>query len=343
MAECQKGRSVTDSVAVIVPALNASGTIGNLIDALAQQSLLPTEVIVVNDSSEDATVQVARGSFTSYPELNGRVINNPKRNIPSALNYGISKAKSEVIIRLDAHVIPEKNYVEQCITNLQKAKHEIFNVGGCWDIKSRSSKPVAQAIAWCLQRPLGAGNAAYRVGSLIPKRVDTVPYGCFAKSTWQFLGGFDETLSANEDYAFNYQIRQAGGAVWLDPSIRATYFSPPTIPALWQKYWRYGVWKMIMLKKHPQSLRLRQLLPLLLPIGVISLLALVLMVPLIGIALGLLFIVPYCVDSMRNFLITRNFRICLYVPIVYLILQLAWALGAWNSLLFSPQFVLDGR
>jgi GT2 family glycosyltransferase len=82
------------------------------------------------------------------------------------------------------------------------------------------------------------------------------------------IGGYDESLLANEDYEFNTRIRQAGGVVWLDPAIRSVYFARADLGALARQYFRYGFWKLKMLRRYPGTLRWRQALP---PVFVLSL------------------------------------------------------------------------
>jgi hypothetical protein len=59
----------------------------------------------------------------------------------------------------------------------------------------------------------------------------------------------------------NYRIRQRGGKIYLSPTIRSIYFCRPTLQALSQQYFRYGVQKVQMLSLHPTALRPRQLIP----------------------------------------------------------------------------------
>jgi hypothetical protein len=83
-------------------------------------------------------------------------------------------------------------------------------------------------------------------------------------------------LLANEDYEFNARVRQSGGVVWLEPSIRSVYYARSTFDALARQYWRYGFWKWRMLARYPSTLRWRQALPplfvaLLIGLGLLSL------------------------------------------------------------------------
>jgi GT2 family glycosyltransferase len=86
-----------------------------------------------------------------------------------------------------------------------------------------------------------------------------VAFACFRRSVWHDLGGFNERLLANEDYDFNYRVRQSGRKVILDRREYCDYFARPTLGALAAQYRRYGSWKAEMVRLSPRSLRLRHL------------------------------------------------------------------------------------
>jgi len=140
--------------------------------------------------------------------------------------------------------------------------------GGVWKIRPGKPSWQARAIAVAASHPLGVGDAFYRYADH-PQAVDTVPFGAFHRSLIDKIGLFDESLLTNEDYEFNTRIRQEGGIIWLDPTIQSIYFSRSSIKELARQYWRYGYWKVRMLRRYPQTLRWRQALP---PLFVLSLL-----------------------------------------------------------------------
>jgi hypothetical protein len=91
------------------------------------------------------------------------------------------------------------------------------------------------------------------------QEVDTVPFGAFRRSLIERIGNFDETLLTNEDYEFNTRIRKAGGKIWFDPGIKSRYIARRSFGDLARQYWRYGFWKVKMLRRFPESFRWRQL------------------------------------------------------------------------------------
>ncbi len=172
-----------------------------------------------------------------------------------------------------------------------------------------------------MSSPLGAGDAAYRLPSAKAGEVDTVPFGCFHRTTWEGVGGFDEDLLTNEDYEFYLRLRQRGGRIYFDPKIRCEYFARPTFKSLAQQYWRYGWWKAQMLRRHPRSIRARQLIPILW--SVLSLIALI--IPALWIAWGV-YLVVVLIESIRQ---GREARHILPIACAYVIIHFAWGWGVW--------------
>jgi glycosyltransferase involved in cell wall biosynthesis len=248
------------SVSIIVPCYNEQDTIRKLLEAVYAQDYPrgQLEVVIADGNSSDCTRDQIAVFQAEKPDLAVRVVNNPRRTIPAALNRAIEAAEGEWIVRLDGHSEPSPDYVSRCVAALMGGQGD--NVGGLWDIRPASSAWQARSIAAAAAHPLGVGDARYRIGGLA-QEIDTVPFGAFRRDLIDRVGPFDETLLTNEDYEFNARIRRAGGRVWLDPSIRSVYFARATFFALARQYWRYGYWKARMLRRYPGTLRWRQFLP----------------------------------------------------------------------------------
>ncbi len=247
-------------ISLIVPCYNEQASIGLLLEAIRKQTyeLDEIEIIIADGMSDDGTRDAIQDYAAQHPELNIRLIDNPQRIIPAALNTAIRVAEGGVIIRLDAHSAPKSDYVERCLDVLEKTG--AANVGGVWEIQSSVDTWMARSIAAAASHPLGAGDARYRISGE-PGPVDTVPFGAFRKEWLEKVGPFNEELLTNEDYEYNVRIRNAGGLIWFDPSIRSIYFARPDLRSLARQYWRYGFWKVRMLRLYPGTLRWRQALP----------------------------------------------------------------------------------
>ena len=247
-------------VSVIIPCYNEEKTIQLLLQAILEQSY-PTEkieVVIADAISTDQTRQKIRDFSKENSSLAIRIVDNPVRTIPAGVNLAANASQGKYLVRLDAHSVPNRDYILNSINLLKSGKAQ--NVGGVWEILPGNDTCLAKAIAKAAAHPLGAGDAGYRISSK-SGFVDSVPFGAFSKNDFTKLGGFNEDLLSNEDYEFNTRLRQNGDKVWLDASIRSKYFARKNLSELGKQYWRYGFWKNRMLRKYPQSLRWRQALP----------------------------------------------------------------------------------
>lgn len=241
-----------------MPCFNEQRTIRSLLDSIYHQTYprQNIEVIIADGLSTDQTRQEIIGFKLANEDLVVEVVDNPKRSIPSGLNQAIDTARGDYIVRLDAHSIPAEDYVARSISALESELGD--NVGGLWEIQPGSDTWQARSIARAAAHPLGVGDARYRVGGRA-QEVDTVPFGAFQRSLIERIGNFDETLLTNEDYEFNTRIRMAGGKIWFDPGIKSRYIARRSFGDLARQYWRYGFWKVKMLRRFPESFRWRQL------------------------------------------------------------------------------------
>jgi glycosyltransferase involved in cell wall biosynthesis len=255
-------------VTIAIPCYNEQDTINLLLGALYAQTYPreKMEVVIADGlSTDDTRLRIAEFQ-AKHPDLLIRIVENPARTIPAGLNQAIRSACGALIVRLDAHSVPDPDYVARCVAALAAGKGD--SVGGVWEIRPRGSGWTARAIALAAAHPLGVGDAQYRF-TREAQLVDTVPFGAFRRSLVDEIGLFDEELLTNEDYEFNTRLRKSGRRIWLDPNIRSVYFARPNLVELARQYWRYGYWKARMLRRYPGSIRWRQALP---PLFVFSLL-----------------------------------------------------------------------
>ncbi|MEJ5224607.1 MAG: glycosyltransferase family 2 protein [Anaerolineales bacterium] len=324
------------TVSIIVPCYNEEKRIRTLLDALFAQTYPhhDLEIIIADGHSTDRTREEIAAFQAAHPELNLRVIDNDARSIPAALNRAIEAATGEIIVRLDAHSAPYPDYVEKSVSNLRAGLGQ--NVGGVWEIRPGAETWIGRGIAAAAAHPLGVGDALYRHATQAAA-VDTVPFGCFYRATWEQIGKFDERLLTNEDYEFNARIRLAGGRIWLDPTIRSIYFARGTLGALARQYWRYGFWKWQMLRRYPKTLRWRQAIP---PLFVLSLLggAALAWVDVIRALLLVevaLYVTVLMLASLWTAVQRRDFSLILGLPLAIATKHLAWGAGFLWSLFFG--------
>ena len=323
------------TVSVVIPCYNEENTISLLLESLAEQTYPADqfEVVIADGMSEDRT-RIEIAVFTeNHPDLTVRVVDNRKRTIPAALNVGISTAQGEYIVRLDAHSVPHPEYISRSIADLQAGVGD--NVGGVWQIAPGGKGWMAESIAAASAHRLGVGDAKYRYADTAGE-ADTVPFGGFRKALFEELGGFDESLETNEDYEFNTRIRMMGGKLWLDPEIQVKYFARPNLKELARQYWRYGYWKVKMLRRYPGSLRWRQALPPLFVSGLLILMIASIWIPAARMVLLLavvLYILALVLSALDLVLQRRKLHLLYGVPLAIAVMHLSWGSAFLWSLL----------
>lgn len=107
------------ALSLIIPAYNEHQHLQACLDTVAAQTVMPFEVIVVDNNSTDDTVNIAK----SYPFV--RVIKERKQGIVYARDAGFNAAKGNIIGRIDADTHLPNDWVEK-VTDFY-AKHENAN------------------------------------------------------------------------------------------------------------------------------------------------------------------------------------------------------------------------
>ena len=106
------------ALSLIIPAYNEQEHLGYCLDSVATQTVMPFEVIVVDNNSTDNTVEIAR----SYPFV--RVVTAKKQGIVYARNAGFDAAKGTIIGRVDSDSRLPTDWVETVMTFYQDPAHE---------------------------------------------------------------------------------------------------------------------------------------------------------------------------------------------------------------------------
>ncbi len=325
-------------VSIIVPCYNEEASIRHLLDAIFAQTYPRTqmEVVISDGMSIDRTRELIAAFQREHDDLAVRVVDNSARTIPSGLNQAIRQSRGEIIVRLDAHSMPIPEYVERCVAAHEALKGD--NVGGVWEIRAGADTWIAESISLAAAHPLGAGDALYRLKASAGV-VDTVPFGSFRRTLIERIGAFDETLLSNEDYEFNARVRESGGKVWLDPDIRSVYVARSTLGRLARQYWRYGFWKLKMLKRYPHTLRWRQALP---PVFVLIMFVLIVLSLFAGFARYILaaqlflYFSTLGVAGLKLALKKRTAYLFIGLPLSIMTMHFAWGTGFIWSFITNP-------
>lgn len=259
------GPSPVGSVAVVVPCRNELATLPALLASIEGQTRRPERVVVADGVSTDGTREWLEAAARDRPWL--QVVDNPARQISAALNRAVAAAHSEVVARMDAHATYAPDFLE-AVVRVFDERPEVVAVGGAMTSVGQGSW--GRSIATVLSRPVGMGGARHRVGGE-GGPVDHAFSPAYRRDALLAAGGFDEAFLANEDFELDVRLRAEGGTVWLEPTARCTWRVREHPVALSRQMFRYGSFKARTLLVHPDSLRLRQLVPPALIVGLAAL------------------------------------------------------------------------
>ncbi len=93
-------------LSIIIPAYNEEIHIAECLDAIAAQTVRPDEVLLVDNNCTDKTVEIAsEHSFV-------KIIQEPKQGLIAARNAGFNAAKGDILGRIDADTVLDKNWVK---------------------------------------------------------------------------------------------------------------------------------------------------------------------------------------------------------------------------------------
>lgn len=177
------------------------------------------EVLVVDGESTDQTSRIVEEIVRS--DFRVKLLSNPERIAPTAMNRGIKEARGEWIMRLDAHARYPREYLRKCYETALRTGAD--NVGGVREThKGGSVWTLAMSVL--ISHPFAAGNAFYRTGATMLREVDTVFCGFYRLEVFERIGLFNEKLVRAQDREFNARLRASGGRIVLNPDIVCTYY-----------------------------------------------------------------------------------------------------------------------
>jgi glycosyltransferase involved in cell wall biosynthesis len=209
-------------------AYNHEQYVGDAIRSILRQTLTDFELIVVDDGSEDGTLDVARRF-----ESDGRVVVVPQPRIGRgrALNVAIANSRGEFIAILDADDLAEPKRLEMQRAYLQ-SHPEVGVLGGQsrltferHDSKRLARIPLTDSE---MRRTLPRRNPLVHSAVMMPRAV------------LEEFGGYDETLSVAVDYdlwiriASRFQLANLPDVLTVQRVHSSAYFQNRI--AIWERF-----------------------------------------------------------------------------------------------------------
>lgn len=251
------------TLSVICPIYNEERYISQFIDSILQQDYPQgdLEILLVDGMSKDKTRDIVEGYTAKYSFI--RLIDNPDKIVPHAMNRGIEAACGVIIMRLDAHASYQPNYFSVLVKGLKRLNAD--NVGTVCKTDVINKTPKTLAIREVLGNKFGVGNSTFRTGIDREQEVETVPFGCWPREVFEKYGKYDVRLVRNQDIELNKRIIRGGGKIFILPDTYCTYLARETWRALAKNNYGNGKWNILTVyyTKTLSSLSIRHFIPLL--------------------------------------------------------------------------------
>ncbi len=244
-------------VRVVIPCRNEVGYIERCLHSLiaADRSGIALEVWVCDGMSDDGTRALIERVAVEHPWI--RLVDNPARTTPQAMNIGLRPKGYAVGIILGAHAEVDAAFLRENVA-LLAAHPEAGCVGGI--IENVYTDEASRRIGLAMGHPFGVGNAHFRTGAR-EGEVDTVAFGAYRREVFEQVGFFDERLVRNQDDEFNYRLLRSGWRIRLSSRIRSRYYVRSGLKRLFGQYRQYGYWKVYVNRIHRSVTTWRQLVP----------------------------------------------------------------------------------
>lgn len=246
-------------VTIVVPCRNEERYIARCLESIVASDYPRDrlEVLVLDGRSDDRTREIVASFAATHATI--RLVDNPARITPAALNVGIGAARGDVVMRMDAHVLYPVTYIATLVAALEETGAD--GVGGPITTLPADDTPTARAIALALSHPFGVGNSHFRTGVTKRRWTDAIAFGCYRRTVFDRFGRFDEELVRNQDDEFDLRLVKQGGRLLLIPEAISCYYARGSFRQVARMFNQYGYFKPLVARKLGRVMTGRQLIP----------------------------------------------------------------------------------
>lgn len=229
-------------VSIVIPTHNGAATLAACLQSLHASSLLPHEIIVVDDASSDHSAEIAR-------QFQCRVI-RVDENIGAARakNRGAAEATGEILFFTDDDVIISREALARVVRDLNDGR--VVGVVGLLD-REIPFRDLASNLKNLWMRFTYARLPREGIG------VFYTSFAAIRRAVFLQLGGFDENYrgaSIAEDTEFGQRAWSAGHLLLLDPRVTVTHCKHYTLrQVLATDYLRARALTLMRLRKRGQK------------------------------------------------------------------------------------------
>lgn len=181
---------------VVIPTLNEEKFLPNLLESLARQTDKHFDVTVVDGSSKDKTVRVAKSFTSKLPKL--QVIVSRRASLPLQRNMGAAATHGSWLVFVDADSILFPHFIERITQFIEEKKPSLFTT---W-LRPDSDTPGDANIALL-------GNLIFEMALAMHRPLPSGPMTVVSRETFDEVGGYNERHAFNEDIDFSARVLKA--------------------------------------------------------------------------------------------------------------------------------------
>jgi glycosyltransferase involved in cell wall biosynthesis len=190
------------SLSVIIPAHNEANNLPACLQALADQArVAAAEIIVVDNASSDGTGQVVEAFARRHPDLQLRLLREPRRCRGAARATGFAAAHGDLLLSTDADTTVPPGWIANLTANLSRPGIVAVS-GGC---RINDCNPVTNTV-FNFTQPLSARLYRLITGHwwLIGSNFGTT------RAAYAAAGGFNPDRHEQEDIELAVRVAQIG-------------------------------------------------------------------------------------------------------------------------------------
>ncbi len=267
------GVNIGVGVSVIMPVLNEARFIEEALKSL-QAQLTPgfeLEILVVDGISDDTTQE--KVAKLAAVDSRIKLLSNPSRHTPAALNIGLRAAAGHYICIMGAHASYDADYISVCLQEL--LAHGAVGCSGKVITTPADSTRQARLVAWAAGHPLASSSRSVRTQP--EGYADTVPFPVLRKQALLAAGGYNERLIRNQDNDMNQRLRAMGFKLYVTAKTQCRYYPRPSVASFLKHAFMSGRWNALTLRANPAALSLRHFVPMAFVTVLLILIAIVLL------------------------------------------------------------------
>lgn len=314
---------MTRSALVIIPCLNESNHLDRLLTQLSHDPT-SSKIVIADGGSTDGSQAIVQ----RWSQIEPRVVlmHNPKMTQSCGINAAVlvHGENEDWVVRVDAHCLYPDNYVLGLLEAQARSGAQAIVV----PMITQGHGGFQTSVAIAQNSKLGTGGSAHRTLGT-SQYVDHGHHALMAKRAFVDAGGYCEAMICNEDAELDVRLTKLGHLIWLETSLPIIYYPRSSPQALWKQYFKYGQGRARNVLRHKLRMKVRQLLPVVAALSILSL-PVAILNPILA-APALLWI---CACLVGGFFITDNSvkQQFLNVSLAAGIMHLAWGLGFLHEL-----------